>query len=71
MVHSSSQGIGRLLMIMDLEQRLSRVVGTLGQLFNAVEQSDAAPTPVVLDAWKTALGGVESTLAEWEELRRQ
>ena len=55
--------------IADFEQRLSRVVGTLSQLFNAVEQSDAAPTAVVMEAWKTTSAEVESALADWQKVR--
>lgn len=55
--------------ITDLEQRLSRASQPLGQLFNTVEQIDAAPTPVVLAAWKSTAGAVESALSEWEKLR--
>jgi photosystem II stability/assembly factor-like uncharacterized protein len=55
--------------IADVEQRLSRASAPLGQLFNAVEQSDAAPTPVVLEAWKSASAALESALTEWEKVR--
>jgi Zn-dependent oligopeptidase len=55
--------------ITDLEQRLTRASQPLGQLFSAVEQIDAAPTPVVISAWKSASTAVESALREWEQLR--
>jgi photosystem II stability/assembly factor-like uncharacterized protein len=55
--------------VADLEQRLNRASGSLGQLFSAVEQSDAAPMPLVLDAWKTASAAVESALAEWQKVK--
>jgi photosystem II stability/assembly factor-like uncharacterized protein len=53
----------------DLEQRLTRASAPLGQLFAAVESSDAAPTPVVREAWKTAASGIEALLAEWEKTK--
>ncbi len=55
--------------ITDVEQRLTRASQPLGQLFNAVEQADAAPMPVVMEAWKTASAAVESALAEWDRVR--
>ena len=55
--------------ITDLEQRLTRASQPLGQLFNAVEQIDAAPTPVVLAAWTSASATVEAALGEWEKIR--
>jgi hypothetical protein len=53
----------------DLEQRLDRARQLLGQLFNAVEQTDAAPTPVVSAAWKAASSAVEALMAEWDKVR--
>jgi hypothetical protein len=53
----------------ELEQRLTRASQPLGQLFNAVEQTDAAPTPVVLAAWKATSADVEAALAEWQKVR--
>lgn len=55
--------------VTDLEQRLARAIGPLGQLFNAVESSDAAPMPVVLEAWKAASASVESLLKDLARLR--
>ncbi|HEX7826481.1 MAG TPA: hypothetical protein VF477_16385, partial [Mycobacterium sp.] len=53
----------------DLDQRLSRASAALGQLFGAVEAADAAPMPVVLEAWKATLAAVEPLLAEWEKMK--
>src|SRR6185436_18582399 len=53
----------------DLEQRMSRASAPLGQLFGAVESADAAPMPVVLDAWKATVAAVEPLLAEWEKVK--
>ena len=55
--------------ITGLDQRLSRASGPLGQLFGAVESADAAPMPIVMEAWKTTAGAVEALLAEWEKLK--
>ena len=55
--------------ITDLEQRLTRASAPLAQLFSAVEGTDAAPMPVVLDAWKTANAAVTTLLAEWEKAK--
>jgi photosystem II stability/assembly factor-like uncharacterized protein len=51
----------------DLEQRISRASAPLGQLFEAVEMSDAAPMPVVLTSWKAASAAVDAALAEWKK----
>ena len=51
----------------DLEQRLSRASAPLGQLFAAVESADAAPMPVVREAWKTTAVAIEALLAEWDK----
>ena len=53
----------------DLAQRLSRASAPLAQLFGAVESSDAAPTAVVREAWKTTAAGVEALLGEWEKTK--
>jgi hypothetical protein len=53
----------------ELEQRLDRASQPLGQLFNAVEQTDAAPTPVVSAAWKAASAAAEALMAEWDKVR--
>jgi hypothetical protein len=53
----------------DLEQRLSRASAPLGQLFGAVESVDAAPMPVVLEAWKATAAAVEPLLAEWNKMK--
>lgn len=53
----------------DLEQRLARAIGPLGQLFGAVESADAAPMPVVREAWRTTAAAVEALLAEWEKTK--
>jgi photosystem II stability/assembly factor-like uncharacterized protein len=53
----------------DLQQRLNRARGTLGQLFDAVESADAAPMPVVLDAWKATSAAVDAALVEWEKMK--
>ena len=53
----------------DLDQRLSRASAPLGQLFGAVESADAAPMPVVLEAWKTTAAAIEPLLAEWEKVK--
>ena len=53
----------------DLDQRLSRASAPLGQLFGAVESADAAPMPVVLEAWKATSAAVEPLLAEWEKMK--
>jgi photosystem II stability/assembly factor-like uncharacterized protein len=55
--------------ITDVEQRLTRSSQPLGQLFNTVEQTDAAPTPVAIAAWRSASAAVEAALTEWEKLR--
>jgi hypothetical protein len=34
-----------------------------------VEQTDAAPTPVVSAAWKAASSAVEALMAEWDKVR--
>lgn len=44
-------------------QTLTRLRGQLTQLFNIVEESDAAPTPAVLDAWKSVATSVDAVLA--------
>lgn len=41
---------------------LSRLQGQLTQLFGTVEQGDAAPTPAMLEAWKTLSASVEAAL---------
>jgi hypothetical protein len=41
----------------------------LSQLFGAVESTDAAPMPVVLDAWKATNAAVDAVLAEWEKMK--
>ena len=51
----------------DLEQRISRASAQLGQLFEAVEVSDAAPMPVVLASSKAASAAVDAALAEWKK----
>ena len=48
----------------DLEQRIIRANAPLGQLFNNVEMTDAAPMPSVLAAWKAASATLEAALAE-------
>jgi hypothetical protein len=53
----------------DLAQRLSRASAPLSQLFGAVESADAAPMPVVLDAWKATSAAVDAALAEWEKMK--
>jgi photosystem II stability/assembly factor-like uncharacterized protein len=53
----------------DLEQRLARASAPLGQLFGAVESADAAPMPVVREAWKTTSTAVEAVLVEWEKMK--
>ena len=53
----------------DLEQRLSRASAPLAQLFGAVESADAAPTPVVMQAWKATAAAVTPLLAEWEKMK--
>ena len=53
----------------DLDQRLSRASAPLGPLFGAVESADAAPMPVVLEAWKATASAVEPLLAEWEKMK--
>jgi hypothetical protein len=55
--------------IADLDQRLVRASAPLGQLFGAVESADAAPMPVVLEAWKAAAAAVEPLLAEWDKVK--
>jgi photosystem II stability/assembly factor-like uncharacterized protein len=55
--------------ITDLGQRLSRASAPLSQLFGAVESTDAAPMPVVLEAWKAASAAVDAVLAEWEKMK--
>jgi len=52
-----------------LEQRLARASGPLGQLFSAVESVDAAPMPVVREAWKATATELESVLAAWEKMK--
>ncbi len=39
------------------------------QAFGAVEQIDAAPTSVVLDAWTTTSAAVEAALNDWVKTR--
>jgi Zn-dependent oligopeptidase len=53
----------------DLEQRLTRASAPLGQLFGAVESADAAPMPVVMEAWKRTSAEIEPLLAEWEKVK--
>ena len=53
----------------DLEQRLARASAPLGQWFGAIESADAAPMPVVREAWKTTAAAVDALLAEWEKLK--
>ncbi len=53
----------------ELEQRLSRGGATLAQLFGAVEAADAAPMPIVMEAWKAAAAAVEPMLAEWQKMK--
>ncbi len=53
----------------ELEQRLSRASAPLGPLFGAVESADAAPTPVVREAWKATSAAVDAALAEWEKMK--
>jgi photosystem II stability/assembly factor-like uncharacterized protein len=53
----------------DLDQRLSRASAPLGALFGAVESADAAPMPVVMDAWKATAAAVEGVLAEWQKVK--
>jgi hypothetical protein len=48
----------------DLEQRITRANAPLGQLFNNVEMTDAAPMMSVLAAWKSASATLEAALAE-------
>jgi hypothetical protein len=55
--------------ITDLGQRLSRASAPLSQLFTTVESTDAAPMPVVLDAWKATSAAVDAALAEWEKMK--
>jgi hypothetical protein len=55
--------------ITDLDQRLSRASAPLGQLFGAVESADAAPMPLVLEAWKATAAAVTPLLAEWEKMK--
>ena len=53
----------------DLEQRLTRASGPLGQLFAVVESADAAPTAVVREAWKATAATVDAAIAEWEKMK--
>jgi len=53
----------------ELEQQLARASAPLGQLFGAVESADAAPTPVVREAWQATAAAVDATLAEWEKMK--
>ena len=53
----------------DLDQRLSRASAPLGQLFGAVESADAAPMPIVMEAWKATAAAVEPLLAEWQKMK--
>jgi hypothetical protein len=55
--------------VTDLDQRLSRASAPLGQLFGAVESADAAPMPVVMDAWKATAAAVSPLVAEWEKMK--
>lgn len=43
-------------------QTLTRLQGQLAQLFGTVEESDAAPTPAVLEAWKTLSASLDAAL---------
>ena len=56
--------------VTDLEQRLTRASQPLGQLFAAVEQADAAPMPLVMEAWKATSATVESALSDWQKMRQ-
>lgn len=53
----------------EMEQRLTRAGASLGQLFSTVEAADAAPMPVVLEAWKVASTAVQAAIAEWEKMK--
>lgn len=53
----------------EVEQRLTRASAPLGQLFGAVESSDAAPMPVVLEAWKATSAAVQAAVADWEKMK--
>jgi photosystem II stability/assembly factor-like uncharacterized protein len=53
----------------ELGQRLARAGAPLAQMFSAVEGADAAPMPVVLDAWKATSAAVDAALAEWEKMK--
>jgi hypothetical protein len=55
--------------VTDLGQRLSRASAPLSQLFGTVESVDAAPMPVVLEAWKATGAAVDAALAEWEKMK--
>jgi hypothetical protein len=55
--------------VTDLEQRLSRAAAPLAQLFGTVESADAAPMPVVLEAWKSTATAVNGLLAEWDKVK--
>jgi hypothetical protein len=53
----------------EMEQRLTRAGGPLGQLFGAVEAADARPMPVVLEAWKAASAAAQDAAAAWEKMK--
>ena len=55
--------------VTEMEQRLVRVSAPLGQLFGAIEAADAAPMPVVMEAWKEASTTLQAALAEWEKMK--
>jgi photosystem II stability/assembly factor-like uncharacterized protein len=55
--------------VTELEQRLTRASQPLSQLFNAVEQADAAPMPAVMEAWKATSAAVEAALVEWDRMK--
>jgi len=52
-----------------MEQRLTRASAPLGQLFSTVEAADAAPMPVVLEAWRAASAATQAAIAEWEKMK--
>ena len=49
--------------------RMSATRAEVAQLFGAVESADAAPTPVVMQAWKATAAMVTPLLVEWEKMK--
>ena len=52
-----------------LEQRLTRLNGELGSLFNLVEDADVGPTSQALDALAASERALEQALADWAALK--